>query len=426
MARMLIKLNGLWREPDFLKLWTGQTISKFGSYISGVALPLTALLVLAATPVQMGILVALEGAPVLLVGLFAGVWVDRLRRRPILIACDLGRALLLGSIPLAAALGVLRMEQLYLVAALAGIFTVFFDIANQSYLPALVERERLVEANSKLGSSDSLAEISGPALGGGLVQVLTAPFAIVIDALSFLGSALCVGAIRKPEAPSAPLEERQNVWREIVEGMGLVTRQPVLRALMGGMCTFEFFGGFFGTLYTLYAVRDLHMPPALVGALVGLGGVGALLGSFVVGWVVRRLGVGRALIGAMLFAATLQLLIPLARGPLALAVLMMAIPQVVGDIGWAVFLIGEVSLRQSVIPDRLLGRANASMQFFTRGVSPLGALLGGALGALIGARFALLIAVCGILLGSLWLIFSPIRGLREHPAPAEEEAELVV
>ncbi|HEY7124699.1 MAG TPA: MFS transporter [Ktedonobacterales bacterium] len=421
MARMLIKLNGLWREPDFLKLWTGQTISKFGSYISGVALPLTALLVLAATPVQMGILVALEGAPVLLVGLFAGVWVDRLRRRPILIACDLGRALLLGSIPLAAALGVLRMEQLYLVAALAGIFTVFFDIANQSYLPALVERERLVEANSKLGSSDSLAEISGPALGGGLVQVLTAPFAIVIDALSFLGSALCVGAIRKPEAPSAPLEERQNVWREIVEGMGLVTRQPVLRALMGGMCTFEFFGGFFGTLYTLYAVRDLHMPPALVGALVGLGGVGALLGSFVVGWVVRRLGVGRALIGAMLFAATLQLLIPLARGPLALAVLMMAIPQVVGDIGWAVFLIGEVSLRQSVIPDRLLGRANASMQFFTRGVSPLGALLGGALGALIGARFTLLIAVCGILLGSLWLIFSPIRGLREHPAPAEEE-----
>jgi MFS family permease len=421
MARMLIKLNGLWREPDFLKLWTGQTISKFGSYISGVALPLTALLVLAATPVQMGILVALEGAPVLLVGLFAGVWVDRLRRRPILIACDLGRALLLGSIPLAAALGVLRMEQLYLVAALAGIFTVFFDIANQSYLPALVERERLVEANSKLGSSDSLAEISGPALGGGLVQVLTAPFAIIIDALSFLGSALCVGAIRKPEAPSAPLEERQNVWREIVEGMGLVTRQPVLRALMGGMCTFEFFGGFFGTLYTLYAVRDLHMPPALVGALVGLGGVGALLGSFVVGWVVRRLGVGRALIGAMLFAATLQLLIPLARGPLALAVLMMAIPQVVGDIGWAVFLIGEVSLRQSVIPDRLLGRANASMQFFTRGVSPLGALLGGALGALIGARFTLLIAVCGILLGSLWLIFSPIRGLREHPAPAEEE-----
>ncbi len=424
MRCMLIKLSGLWREPDFLKLWTGQTISKFGSYISSVALPLTALLVLSATPVQMGILVALEGAPVLLVGLFAGVWVDRLRRRPILIACDLGRALLLGSIPLAAALGVLRMEQLYLVAALAGILTVFFDIANQSYLPALVERERLVEANSKLGSSDSLAEISGPALGGALVQVLTAPFAIIIDALSFLGSALCLGAIHKPEVPPAPAEERQNVWREIVEGMGLVTRQPVLRALVGGMCTFEFFGGFFGTLYTLYAVRDLHLPPALVGALVGMGGIGALLGSLVVGRVVRRLGVGRALIGAMLFAASLQLLIPLARGPLALVVLMMAIPQVVGDVGWAVFLIGEVSLRQSVIPDRLLGRANASAQFFTRGVSPLGALLGGALGALIGARFTLLIAVCGILLGSLWLIFSPIRALREQPAPVEE-VELV-
>jgi predicted MFS family arabinose efflux permease len=419
------KRNGLWREPDFLKLLTGQTISKFGSHISGVALPLTALLVLSATPVQMGILVALEGAPVLLVGLFVGVWVDRLRRRPILIACDLGRALLLGSIPLAAALGVLRVEQLYLVAALAGILTVFFDIANQSYLPALVERERLVEANSRLGSSDSLAEITGPALGGGLVQLLSAPFAIIIDALSFLSSALCVGAIHKPEAPPAPSTERQNVWREIAAGMGLVARQPVLRALAGGMCTFEFFGGFFGTLYTLYAVRDLGMPPALVGVLIGLGGVGALLGSFVVGRVVRRLGVGRALIGAMIFAAALQLLVPLARGPLALAVLMMAMPQVIGDVGWAVFLIGEVSLRQSVIPDRLLGRANASMQFFTRGVSPLGALLGGALGALIGARLTLSIAVCGILLGSLWLIFSPIRTLRDQPAPAEE-AEVVV
>jgi predicted MFS family arabinose efflux permease len=302
------------------------------------------------------------------------------------------------------------------VAVLAGVLTVFFDIANQSYLPALVERERLVEANSKLGSSDSLAEISGPALGGGLVQVLTAPFAIVIDALSFLGSALCLGIIRKPEAPPAPAETRQNLRREIAAGLRLVARQPVLRALADSMCTFEFFGGFLGVLYTLYAVRDLGMPPALV----GLGGVGALLGAFVVERVVRRLGVGRALIGAMLFAATLQLLVPLARGPLALAVVLMAAPQVIGDVGWAVFLIGEVTLRQSVIPDRLLGRANASIQFFTRGVSPLGALLGGALGAAIGARLTLLLAVCGILLGSLWLIFSPIRALREHPAPAEE------
>jgi predicted MFS family arabinose efflux permease len=336
-----------------------------------------------------------------------------------MIACDLGRALLLGSIPLAAALGLLRIEQLYLVAALAGILTTFFDIANASYLPALVQRERLVEANSKLGSSDSLAEISGPALGGALVQLLTAPFAIVIDALSFLGSALFLGAIRAPEAAPAPSNERAHLWHELLEGLRLVARQPTLRALAGGIGTFGFFGAFFNTLYVLYAVRDLGLPPALVGILVGLGGVGALAGSFVAERIVRRLGLGRALIGAMLFAATLQLLIPLARGPLPLATFMLAMPQLIGDIGWAIFLISEISLRQSVIPDHLLGRANASSQFFTRGLVPLGALLGGTLGALIGARFTLLIAICGILLGSLWLIFSPIRTLRAPPAPAE-------
>src|SRR5947209_5675974 len=208
---MQLRLTGLWRNVDFVKLWIGQTVSNAGSGITSVALPLTAVLVLSATPAQMGILNALDGLAVLLIGLFAGVWVDRLRRRPVLIATDLGRALLLGTIPLAAFLHVLRIEQLYIVGALIGILTVFFNIADESFLPSLIPVEDLVEGNSKLGTSDSLAEITGPAIAGPLVQLLGGPVAILFDAISFLCSALCIGLIRKPEPPLT-LEQRQSFW----------------------------------------------------------------------------------------------------------------------------------------------------------------------------------------------------------------------
>src|SRR5437763_5254338 len=229
---MQLRLTGLWRNADFVKLWIGQTISHAGSGITGVALPLTAVLVLSATPVQMGILNALDGLAVLLIGLFAGVWVDRLRRRPVLIATDLGRALLLGSIPLAAFLHLLRIEQLYIVGALTAILTVFFNVADESFLPALLPQQDLVEGNSKLGASDSLAEISGPAVAGPLVQVLGGPVAILFDAVSFLCSALCIGLIRKPEPPQSTAQQ-QSFWLEITEGLRLIMGNPLLRALAG-------------------------------------------------------------------------------------------------------------------------------------------------------------------------------------------------
>jgi MFS family permease len=408
--------SGLWQHRDFMKLWLGQTVSQFGSHITGAALPFVAFLTLGATPLQLGILGALGSVPILLFGLFAGVWVDRLRRRPILIGADLGRALILGSIPLAALLGVLRIELLYVVAALVGILTVFFDVAYASILPSLVTRHELVEANSKLGSSSALAEIGGPSLAGFLVQLISAPFAILIDAVSFVLSAAGIILIRTAEPPPPPAAERRPVLRDMAEGLRLVLRQPILRGLAGHAATMTFFGNFIGVLYSIYCVQELGIPPAIVGVMIGLGGVGAFIGTLIVGPVTRRLGVGRSIIGAVLFGTLVNMMIPLVWGPPLLVAGILMMTQLVGDIGWPVYSVNEQSLRQAIVPDRLLGRANASMQFLTGGIAPLGALLGGWLGEVIGMRPTLLIAIAGLLLAILWLIFSPIRQLRDPPA----------
>jgi MFS family permease len=406
---------GLWRHSDFMKLWLGQTVSQFGSHISGAALPFVAFLTLGATPLQLGILGALGSLPILLFGLVAGVWVDRLRRRPILIGADLGRALILGTIPLAALLGALRIEWLYVVAALTGLLTVFFDVAYATILPSLVERRQLVEANSKLSTSGALAEIGGPSLAGFLVQLISAPFAILIDAVSFLLSALGIILIRTPEPPPPPVAERRPLLGDIAEGLRLVLRQPILRALAGSAATSTFFGNFIGVLYSIYCVKELGIPPARVGVMIGLGGVGAVIGALVTGPITRRFGVGRSIIGAILFAVTVNAMIPLVWGPPLLVAGILMATQVIGDIAWPVHSINEQSLRQAIVPDRLLGRANASMQFLIGGLAPLGALLGGWLGEVIGMRPTLWIAIGGLLLSTLWLIFSPVRDLRETP-----------
>jgi MFS family permease len=417
---MRARRGGLWQHRDFMKLWLGQTVSQFGSHITGAALPFVAFLTLEATPLQLGILGALGSVPILLFGLFAGVWVDRLRRRPILIGADLGRALILGSIPLAALLGVLRIELLYVVAALVGILTVFFDVAYASILPSLVTRRELVEANSKLGSSSALAEIGGPSLAGFLVQWISAPFAILIDAVSFVLSAAGIILIRTAEPPPPPAAERRPVLRDMAEGLRLVLRQPILRGLAGHAATMTFFGNFIGVLYSIYCVQELGIPPAIVGVMIGLGGVGAFIGTLIVGPVTRRLGVGRSIIGAVLFGTLVNMMIPLVWGPPLLVAGILMMTQLVGDISWPVHSVNEQSLRQAIVPDRLLGRANASMQFLTGGIAPLGALLGGWLGEVIGMRPTLLIAFAGLLLGILWLIFSPIRHLRDPPADPVE------
>jgi len=395
---------------NFGLLWSGQTISEFGSRITREGIPLAANLVLRATPVQMGLLAATGALPVLLVSLFAGVWVDRLRRRPLLIVADLSRAALLLSIPLAAVLGLLRIEQLYLVAALVGILTVLFGVANQSFLPGLVARELIVEANSKLSASSSLAEIGGPTLAGVLVQAITAPLAILFDALSFLVSALCAGFIHVPEAQPSPARKRQNLWREMQTGLHLLLGNPVLRAITLSTGTNNFFGGAFAALYGLFLIRELAVTPALYGVLVTFGGIGAFVGAFAASRFVRRVGLGRTLIGAMLLSGAAALLTPLAGGPRFVIIAMLMMSQLVGDFGREIYFINAVSLRQSIVPDHLLGRANASAQFLTEGIWPLGAILAGLLSETIGMRYTLLIgAGLGFLLSSAWLLFSPLR-----------------
>jgi MFS family permease len=416
MSLRSLSAPSLWANPDFAKLWAAQTVSKFGAHITDAALAATAVIVLKADARQMGLLSALGSLPVLALSLLAGVWVDRLRRRPILIWTDLARGLILAAIPVAALFGALRMEQLYLVALLVGSLTVFFNVADASYLPALLPREQLIEGNSKIGASDSLAEIAGPALAGVLVQWFTAPFAIVIDSLTYFFSALAVGLIRKPEPPPAPSSPRQNIWHEMAEGLRVIARDPILRALAGTRGTLEFFGQFIGAVYWLLLVREWGLAPAWVGLSVGMGGVGALLGALLAERLTRRFGVGRAMLGAFLFIASLIWIVPVARGPQAFLVGLILLVQLVGDMAWPAYFINDTSLRQAVIPHHLLGRVNATLDFLAHGVAPLGALAAGTLGVTIGLRWTWLVGGAGVSLACLWLIFSPIRRLHTLPA----------
>ena len=404
----------LTRDRDFLKLWGGQAISKIGSTITSVGLPLTAAFVLKASPLQMGILAGASGAGVLAFGLFAGAWADRLRRRPILIASDLARAALLSTIPLAATLHRLNMAHLYAVATLSGILTVFFDVSYQAYVPSLVNRRDLVEANSKLALTESIADVSGPGLTGLLVQLITAPMAILLDALSFLCSAVSVWLIRRPE----PLPERSptpHMGREIAEGLAASWRNPLLRALLQRAAGGAFFGGFFGGLYFLFAVRELHMTPLLLGIVISVGGASNLLGALLAERLLHRLGLGRTLIGAAWMIGLAMLLVPLAHGPVALSAAFLIAAQL-GDMAWPIYNINATSLRQAVTPDRLLGRVNSAGHLLFWGALPLGALAGGAIAQAIGIRQTMLIATLGYLLSNLWFTFSPIRHVRQLPA----------
>lgn len=341
-------------EPDFRRLWAGQTVSSLGSAITTLALPLTAVVALKATPAQMGILRAAGFLPHLLFGLVAGVWVDRLRRRPVLILADLRRALLLGSVPGMALLGALRMACLYGVAFLTGVLGLFFDVAANSYVPSLVGRERLARANSATVLSGSVASAVGPALAGALVQALTAPVAIALDALSFLIFATFTLLIRAPEAAPAARQGRGHLCAEIGEGLRVLVDHPVVRPIAASAVIGSIAGQVQASILVLYLVRELRMPLSLLGTVFATSGVASVLGALLAGPITARHGPGPA------------------------------------------YLAGT---------------------FVTFGAIPLGSLLGGGLGQVIGLRATLLIGGLGMLLGFLWAARSPVRSLRAATPP---------
>ncbi|HKG56160.1 MAG TPA: MFS transporter, partial [Candidatus Limnocylindrales bacterium] len=359
----------LWRHADFMRLWVGQTVSELGSVVTRTAVPLVALLALGAGPLELALLIVSASLAVLLVGLFAGAWVDRLRRRPLLIWADALRAVLLLSIPAAYVAGVLRMEQLYVVVFLAGCLAAFFDAAYPAYLPSLVGVNQVVEANSKLATSSSLAEIGGPGLGGGLVQLIGAPFAILVDAISFVVSAISLAMIRSPE-PARPVRTSPTRMRhEIVEGLQVVRRHSLLVPLTLRSVIAHVAGSFYGVLYPIYLLEELHLSPLLFGIVVSAGGVGSLIGSFYASRAIARLGIGPALIWAATGASVIGVLTPLATGPLLLATLMVFLPQLIGDGLQTIEGVAEISLIQGVIPDRILGRVNATLEVFSHGIA---------------------------------------------------------
>jgi MFS family permease len=416
--------GGLWRHADFLKLWSAETISVFGTQISQLALPLVAILVLDASTFEVAALSTFEFVPFILFTLPAGVWVDRMRRRPILIAGDLGRAALLLTIPAAYVADVLTLAQLFVVGFLVGICTVFFDVAYQSYLPSLVERDHIIEGNSKLEISRSAAQLSGPGLSGALVELFTAPYAILVDGLSYLGSALFLFRIKTSEAAPRPERsdaERTSMWVELKEGLRFVLGNPNLRAQAGCTATSNLFGSVGFAVLLVFAVRELDLSAGLIGLALSIGAAGSLLAALTARRISRRFGIGPTTIAASLMWGPGTLLFALAPVGNA-AVPFFVAGMVMLSFSGVTYNIVQVSYRQAICPPRLQGRMNSVMRFIVWGTIPVGTLAGGLLGTWVGLRETLLVSAIGGSLAALWIIFSPQRHLREMPEPIEDSA----
>ncbi len=415
--------DGLWRHSDFLKLWSATTVSQFGTQISQLALPLVAVLVLDASAFEVAALGTVEFLPFMLFTLPAGVLVDRLRRRPILIAGDLGRAALLVTIPLAYFADALTLGQLYVVGFLAGVCTVFFDVAYQSYLPALVERRALIEGNSKLQISYSTAQISGPGFAGLLIEIFTAPYAVLVDALSFIGSGLFILRIRRPEerpVSTTPVGEKTGIWTELKEGLRFVFGNPNLRAQAGCTATSNFFFTLGFSIIVVFYVRVLGLSPGLIGLVISIGSVGSLVAAFTARRISDRLGIGPTTIAVTFIQAPAFLLIALAPETAPYPFLIVG-GLVLGFVIVA-YNIVQVSYRQAICPPQLQGRMNSVMRFVVWGTIPIGGLIGGALGTWIGLRETLVVGALGSGASFLWILLSPQRHLREMPEPTEDTA----
>ena len=426
-VRDLWPRGGLWRHADFLRLWSAQTISQFGTQITLLGMPLAAILVLDASAFEVALLGVFEYLPFLLFALPAGVWVDRLRRKPILVLADVFRAVLLASIPVAYLFDALTIWQLYAVGFLVGVGTVFFDVAYQSYLPSLVDRDSLLEGNSKLEISRSAAQLAGPGLAGVLIAAITAPYAILLNAISFVGSAAFVFRIRREEEQPEPAEA-PSMRREIAEGLHYLLGHPLWRAIAITVALSNFFNMMVISIFLVYAVRDLGLSAQAIGLMLGLSNIGWVVGAVASSRISTRLPVGRTLVGAALLFGPAFVLIPAA--PQSQPIPFIVTGLMVVTFAGIVFNVTGLSFQQAVTPDRMLGRLNATRRFIVWGVIPLGSLTGGALASVIGLRPTLWVGALAGSLSFLPLVLSPVRSLgrmddavRDHAPPLAATAD---
>ena len=416
--------RSLFRHRDFVKLWSAETISVFGTQVTQLALPLIAALTLKVDPFAFGLLGAIEFLPFILLSLPAGVWVDRVRRRPILIAGDIVRAIALVSIPVAFALDALTLWQLYVVGFINGCATVFFDVAYQSYLPALVDRDQIIDGNSKLETSRSAAQIVGPGIAGYLIGAITAPFAILIDSLSYVFSAVFMLAIRRRETrPERRIDEHgrgASMRAEIAAGLRYVGGHRFLRSIAATTATSNFFSNILFAVLILFLTRVMTFSPELIGLAFSIGSVGFLLGALLAGRIGTRFGVGPTIVVSAFLFGPATLLIAMAPRDLAFAFVAASI--FIASLGGAVYNINQVSLRQAITPQPIQGRMNATMRFLVWGTIPLGAIVGGILGGVLGLQTTIWVAAIGGVFTFLPVLLSPVRSIGAMPAPIEAEA----
>ncbi len=414
--------GGLWQNSNYVNLWGAATVSTYGSLVTRTALPFTAILLLDASPAAVGILRVAELLPGFIFGLVAGAWVDRLRRKPIMIVTDLGRALLIATIPLAAFLGWLGLGHLYIVAALVSALSVFFDVAYQSILPSLVKNDELVEANSKLSAALSVAEASAFSSAGWLIQLLTAPAAILVDAFTFVASAGLVARIRDPESSSiepGSSESQPSIASDVAEGLRAVWHQPVLRGMVLAGVAQNLAFGLVGTVFLLYVNQEVGFEPGILGMIFAVGGISSFLGAMIAGRM-PRFGVGTVMVASLVLAAIGEAFVPLATAANTVGVLFLIGQQIVADSALTVYDINQVSLRQAIAPVHILGRVNASVRVTEFGAILLGTVIAGFLGEVVGLRETLWLGVALSLVAAVALALSPVREVQRIPEiPAE-------
>ena len=414
--------TGLWLSRDFRKLWGSLTIVHFGGQITFLALPLTAALVLNASPFEVGVLVALEALPYPLFGLFAGVLVDRMRKLPIMIASDIGRGLALLAIPICAWFGVLNMAILYVAGFLVGLLTVIGWPAYQVFMTERVGRENLVEANAKIGVADSAAQLVGPGIAGALIQWLSAPIAILLDAFSFFLSAWMLRGI-PPSETDRPKSVPTSLRADIREGLVVIWQNRTLRALVWAIGLWQVFRHAFIAIVVLFAARELGFSAGRVGVMFMIAGLGSLAAAGVVATLNTRFGMGPVMLGGIAATGVAWLVMGAAGGAPWTASLIFGGGLFLLDLGAMIFFINYLTLRQAVTPDRLLGRVTATMICLTVSTAPLGGLAGGWVAEHYGLRTAMLLAGAGaLLLAPLVTWFSPLARMRELPGPQEPVA----